>query len=435
MRVQLLPGAILLFLPAMAGAARAAGNDPILPTIPLPVSASDLRPGAAPLPVIPADQAPAPSQNASPAAIPVQPGAAAAASPGQPGAIAAPNAAQSGVSAAANEAQPAASVASPEARLPVQIVNARDDVPQQERLSPAIPVTPPGSISATPAGEPATFQGRVAGSGPFAGAQVALVTLKPSPWTDAANFQWTAVRADGTFSIRADRDRDAGKTLALSMPGQALTFLHWDFAPGQSAREITLTPSGVRHASVTVTGPAGVNGQTVTVEVFDARDYRGPSGEAIARQRLGVFTGPGAGVPADLPADPVGLYVSAPGLAAYYQIVDPVKAGRFDFHLLKEGAISVRVVTRGAPAPGVTVLTGCPDAPFSWRRRTTDREGRIQLTGLPPGEYRITANGAETTARIRSGETASAVLTLGGNENARGPAASQFADANGDRGR
>lgn len=377
--------------PPSTQAQQAGGDGGALPLMPLPVEVGTLVPSTTPLPDVP----------------PISPDPASHPAP-QP--------------AAPPPAQPIVTTPVPAAvalRLPpplphpvIQVVRARDDMPQAQHLAGSVLLSAPGTVYLTPRGAASTFQGRVTGIPSLSGVQVGIVSLKGRPWTNPANFQWGAAQNDGSFQIRADRDPAAPKTLVVAAPGHPWTYARWDFAGQESAKDITIDIAPARHVTVTASGPGLTPSTTLTVEVFDARDYRMPGDRPLTHQRLAIFTGPASGVAADLTAEPVGLYVSAPGMAAYYQIVDPAKADGFEFQLLREGAVDITVQRDGQPAAGVAVLTGCPDAPFSWRQRTSDTAGHIQIGGLPPGEYRITADGGETTLRVQSGQTSQTTLSL-----------------------
>ena len=398
-----------------------AGGD-ALPLMPLPVSIGALAPAKTPLPDVPAIS---PDVAAPPAAVPagiatppvvlprvepspvlptrvVPPPAVLPPTPPAPQPPVAPP-----VPTTAALHQPIAP-----ARPVIQVVRARDDVPQAEHMATPTSVSAPGVVYATPRAAASTFQGKVMGLFAVPGVQVGIVSMKGRPWTNPANFQWGAVQSDGAFEIHADKDPDAPKALVVAAPGHPWTYAHWEFGSHDSAKDITMDVAPAKHVTVAASGPGLLPAKTLTVEVFDAHDYRMPGNKALQRQRLAVFTGPASGVAVDLASEPVGLYVSAPGMAAYYQIIDPGKADRFEFQLMREGAVDITVERAGTPAAGIVVMTTCPDAPFSSRQRTSDASGHIQIGGLPPGEYRITTDGGEVSAKITSGQTAQSVLEI-----------------------
>lgn len=412
MRRRLRPGAFILFASAVMGTSVFAQEE--IPTLPLPVSAGDIKPGAAPLPVIPADQAPPTAggdNGVSPVPSPLPPltpeaGGAA------PGTAIPPATPPRTASLPAGPFLPKTDPPIRDVKPASFVVEAREDALQTEALPDAVAATPPGKTIVVPAGQVPVFSGKVIADTALTGAQVGIVSLKGSPWTNPNNFAWFPVKADGTFLARADRDPDAGKALVVNAPGHPLTFVPWNFSAREASSDVVINIPVARHVVVSAVGPDGVAASSMTVEAFDAHDYRSAAGTTLVRQRLGIATGPGSGVPLDLPDGPVGLYVSAQGLAAYYQIVDTAKAPRIEFRLLREGSVGVQVVKNGAPAAGVVVMTACPNAPFSARRRTTDGQGRFQLTGLAPGEYTMTAEGGRGAARVRAGQNTTATLTL-----------------------
>src|SRR4051812_23521610 len=92
----------------------------------------------------------------------------------------------------------------------------------------------------TPAGQPATFSGKIVGLDSYKDVEVAVITVVPREYFSHNAFVTALVRADGSFSLRSQDHLDLAKTICVRPPGRPWTYLRHDFPPGQSGRDIVL---------------------------------------------------------------------------------------------------------------------------------------------------------------------------------------------------
>lgn len=269
-------------------------------------------------------------------------------------------------------------------------------------------VEPQYTVFPTPAGQPATFSGRVVGLNNYGGsdALVGIVYLSGVFWNSYDNYQWASVRPDGSFSITADRSPGCMRALVVQQPGKPWTFLRHDFSPGDSAKDVVIQVGRAHRVLLEVEDAHGRRAAGgFQVEVFDGMRYVEPSSKSASYERLGFFftDGPQSQLPLYLPSDPVALYVAAPGLSPFYKVIDPTKSDRIVFRLSSAGSITGRVVKAGSPVAGASVLVGCSTNPLSWRTAVTDARGDFSVSDLAPGRYTIRAASYSGTANVREG--------------------------------
>lgn len=258
--------------------------------------------------------------------------------------------------------------------------------------------------------EPRTFSGKVTGLDPLKGAEVGLVSLVGTHWVDKSTYQWQPVGADGSFSMVDLHYQAAGKALVLRGPDTAWSFLRYDFAPGESGSNIVLKP--VPSKKVRLTGGIADQEELTKMqwEVFPAHTQYDDNGRALRRQRLGRFdAADNKSVEAVLPLGEVALYITNPGCAAHYQIIDTRKADHFHFVLKPAGHLKVTAVdAEGKPKGGVHVSWINPAAPLSISQRDTAKDGVFVADGLVPGTFHVTIAGSgwgTRTVDIQEGST------------------------------
>ena len=252
---------------------------------------------------------------------------------------------------------------------------------------------------ATPTGSSATFSGKVTGLSDYDNsgnnALVGIIYLNGIFWDKYDNYQWASLKPDGTFTITADRYPDAKKILVVKQPGRAWGFLRHDFAAGDSAKDIVINMTDGYRMLVQIEDSNGKPPQgAFQAEVFDGVKFKDATGTFATYQRIGLFHSDGSEpwLVVDVPDEPVALYVSAPGLAPFYQIVDPSKTSVFVFRLLPAAEIHGAVTKGGAPLKDANVSVGCATDPLSWRTAKTADDGIFDIQNMPPGSYTVRVN-------------------------------------------
>ena len=266
----------------------------------------------------------------------------------------------------------------------------------------------------TPPDQPPTFTGTVLGIPPGKRAHVTVVANVGTQWIDVKNYKAANVAADGTFTITADHVPTAIKSLAVNVDGGISHFLPAEFAPRQSAKNIELRIPETRTIVLSMDDPQGKNVRNFRVEVFTAFSMQDDAGRDLRMQRLFAGASAGGAIVFDVPAaEPIGVLLSAPGLAPYYEIIDPRDADEFHFKMLPASRIKGIVTRDGQPVAGEQILLFNRTAPLSETARKTDAQGRFDFPGRVPGQQHIHVAGYQTTLEVQPGETTVLTLEIG----------------------
>jgi RNA polymerase sigma factor (sigma-70 family) len=268
----------------------------------------------------------------------------------------------------------------------------------------------------TPAGQAATFTGRVeglkrSGGGP---AEVGIVSMVGVQWTTNANYQWQRVGPDGTFSVTVDRRPEARRALAVRAKGQPTTFLRAEFEPDESARDVVVRMKSGRTVTLTARGLRGKPVGWFKAEIFNAYDVPDDRGRVLEMQRLDAPATSSGRLALDLPLEPVALLISGTGVAPYYHVLDARDADSFQFDLMAPCRITGTVTRSGGlePVPNQRVLLVNDDAPLSATARKTNAAGAFDVPTGVPGTYEISVAGKRFTVTAAEAETLSVNLDL-----------------------
>ncbi|MDD5262884.1 MAG: hypothetical protein PHD76_13650 [Methylacidiphilales bacterium] len=244
--------------------------------------------------------------------------------------------------------------------------------------------------------KPRTFSGKVLGPESMKGVEIGLVSLVGIQWNHDDAYQWTPVAADGSFSITDARYQNAGKALVVRGPNTAWTFLRYNFAPGQSGKNIVLKSAPSKKVRVTASGPDMQDLGKVAYEAWPAFAQIDDEGNALRRQRLGPYNfSDQKFMDLVLPAGEVALRVQCEGWASYYQIIDTREADHFHFVLLHAGKMKISVLNaEGKPKTGVRASWMNPAAPLSFGQTRIKDDGILLLNSMAPGKFDVTVGDA-----------------------------------------
>lgn len=260
----------------------------------------------------------------------------------------------------------------------------------------------------TPAGQPATFEGKVEGLNPGVLPEVGIVSLRGTQWTSNANYQWMPVNADGTFSIAAANHPDARRAIAVRTKGQSVTFLRAEFEANESARDIVVRMKPTKPITFTAIDSAGNPVNSFKVEIFDAGAFAeqlyDDNGRPLRPQRLDAPVTSRGVLDVVVPLEPLSVLVSGNGIAPYQHRIDPRERDSFTFSLLKATPIHVTITDDGVPVAKERVMLNNPAVAFSFTARTTDDAGHLTLPAGIPGSYRIRVRNETVETTVIEGE-------------------------------